>query len=251
MRLPGFSFLTLFLAGCAAVPSPTPARYLDVRGLDQPRPCERYYVLIFSSENALKQPRYTHTWATAVRVTDQGLGRPPGIEHHTISWMPATLDVRPPRFYMEPGVNLSLHDTITRVALANDEKIGLWGPYECRATFFTRFTVQKQFMESGKMQYQCIDSVGEAASTGHGSNCIHAVTDMDPAHGRRQYPLTRYGFAAGIEISRRFRELDVFVDSSQTHEFLIPVLGLNAFPIIRGKADDILSPSRSPLIGNR
>jgi hypothetical protein len=111
--------------------------------------------------------------------------------------------------------------------------------------------VQKQFMESGQMKYQCIDSVGEAARTGTGCNCIHAVTDMDPEHGRRQYPLTRYGFAAGLEIARRFRELDGFVEPDRTHDFLIPALGLEAYPIIRGKANDIFTPSRSPLIGNR
>jgi hypothetical protein len=245
--------LPVFLSGCVAFPvqPATPAKYLDVRSLDQAPSCDRYYLLVFSSENALRQPRYTHTWATAVRVADKGAGKQPFIEHHTISWMPTTLDIDPLRLQAEPGVNLGLHDSITKVALANDERIALWGPYECRPSLYTRFVVQKQFMESGQMGYQCIDNVGEAARTGKACNCIHAITDMDSVHGRRQYPLTRYGFDAGLEITRRFREMDVLIDPTRRHDFLLPVLALQNDPILRGNADDVLKSSRSPIIGIR
>ena len=39
------------------------------------------------------------------------------------------------------------------------------------------------------------DSRGEAARTGDGCDCIHAVTDMDPAYPRAGYPLLLYGQA--------------------------------------------------------
>lgn len=165
--------------------------------------------------------------------------------------MPATLEIHPWDFRLEPGVNLGLEQTITNVALANGERIVVWGPYECRPALYTRLRTQKQFMESGQMQYQCIDTVGEAARTGRGSNCIHAITDMDPEHGRRQYPLTRYGFAAGREIARRLRAIDVLVNPGCVHDFLLPVLGLDAYPISRCDADEIFSPSRLPFVGDR
>jgi hypothetical protein len=126
----------------------------------------------------------------------------------------------------------------------------MWGPYECRPAFFQRFVVQKQFMESGQMKYQCVDTIGEAGRTGQGCNCIHAITDMDPEHGRRQYPLTRYGWDAGLEITRRFREIGVFSDV-RTHDFLIPALGLQSYPITRANNEDVLAPSRLPLVGKR
>jgi hypothetical protein len=238
------SFLCLILTGCAGVQPATPAKYLDVRAV-APSPCEKYYVLIFSSQDLLKSPRFTHTWVTAVRVSEQG-----AIVHHTISWMPATLNIHPFDTKLEPGVNLRLHDTITKVALANKEEIAMWGPYECRPAFFQRFVVQKQFMESGQMKYQCVDTIGEAGRTGQGCNCIHAITDMDPEHGRRQYPLTRYGWDAGLEITRRFREIGVFSDV-RTHDFLIPALGLQSYPITRANNEDVLAPSRLPLVGKR
>jgi hypothetical protein len=241
-----FLLLALLPSGCAtfsAQPA-TPARYLDLRGLEQAPPCERYYLLVFSSENELRQPRYTHTWATAVRVVQRGAGQEPWVEHHSISWMPATLEIHPLRFRVEPGVNLNLHDSITKVALANREDIKLWGPYECKPRLYTRFLVQKQFMESSKMGYQCIDTVGEAGAKGNGSNCIHAISDMDPEHGRQQYPLTRYGFAAGREITRRIRELGGLVQPERTHDYLIPALGLNAYPIERAGSDEIFGSSR-------
>lgn len=248
-----FALLPMVLSGCAALATqpPTPAKYLDVSGLSEPRPCDRYYLLIFSSENTLKQPRFTHTWATAVHVRNLGPNQPPILEQHTISWMPATLDIKPLRTTIEPGINLNLNDSITRVALANGERIEMWGPYECRPRLYTRFLVQKQFMESGQMGYQCVDDIGEAARTGHGCNCIHAITDMDPAHGRRQYPLTRYGFAAGREIVRRLNELDAFIEPARTHDFLIPALGLQSYPILRGNNNELFVATRAPLIGNR
>src|SRR5262245_28590368 len=115
--------LPVLVAGCAAfaVQPPTPAKYLDMRAFDQASPCERYYVITFSSEKASKQTRFTHSWATVARVTQFGADKPPAIEHHTISWMPATLEIIPLRLRAEPGVNLGLHDTIIKVAMANDE----------------------------------------------------------------------------------------------------------------------------------
>ena len=35
--------------------------------------------------------------------------------------------------------------------------------YEGRPRFYRRFVVQKQFLESGTVGYQCVDNVGEAA----------------------------------------------------------------------------------------
>ena len=64
----------------------------------------------------------------------------------------------------------------------------MWGPYEVWHGFAHRFMVQKQFLDTGAVGYQCVDVRGEAAKLGNGCNCIHAVTDMDPIYPRWRLP---------------------------------------------------------------
>jgi hypothetical protein len=195
-------------------------------------PNERYYVLIFGSQSTPKVPRFVHSWGTVVKVTDQPDGAAPKIESHTISWYPSTMKVRPWRFWVEDGTNLDLHSTID-VVLRHHERVSMWGPYETWHGLYRRFLVQKQFMESGEVGYQCIDTVGEAPRDGAGCDCIHAMSDMDPIFDRRRYPLTYFGEAASRNIVRQVRERPILIHPDQTHDWLIPALGLDCYPIIR------------------
>src|SRR5690349_18163739 len=74
---------------------------------------DRHYLLIFGSQTQPKIPRYTHTFCTIVRVADPlpGCANLP-LEVHTISWLPATLKVRPFRLHAEPGHNFTLEETL-------------------------------------------------------------------------------------------------------------------------------------------
>ena len=40
-----------------------------------PPPNERYYLLLFGSHDTLHRPKYTHTWATLVRVQASDVGQ--------------------------------------------------------------------------------------------------------------------------------------------------------------------------------
>src|SRR5438270_13790364 len=74
---------------------------------------EVYYVMVFGSQSRPKQLRYTHTWATFIKAT--GEGDDPNaydLEYNTISWLPATLEVKVLRPWPEPGVNLDLYQTL-------------------------------------------------------------------------------------------------------------------------------------------
>jgi hypothetical protein len=227
------AFLCLFtLTGCAnfAVEPLTPARYIDFSGLREPPVGERYYVIVFGSENTPRVPRFTHSWGTFIHVTEQGEGREPIVETRTISWMPATLDIRPWSFQIEPGVNLGLHETL-RYALDTGEHIAQWGPSECRPELYYRASVQKDFLESGRMGYQCIDTVGEAGRTGLGCDCIHAITDMDPVYTRSRYRLIRFGIAASRFVANELARRDLLINSNTTHDWLNHRLGLDAYPI--------------------
>jgi hypothetical protein len=236
--------LVFLTSGCAstAVQPPTPAD--DLRTLDllreKPPANERYYLMLFGSERYTRQPRYCHSWATMVKVTGDPQGSQGTVEAHTISWMPDTLKIRPWRFRVEKGVNLELKFTIEEM-LRHHEHIAMWGPYEVWYGNYKRFMTQKAFMESGQVGYQCIDNIGQAARTGEGCDCIHAISDMDPMFEREQYALTYFGIPATKNIVRQIMTRPVVIDAPRTHDWLIHYLGLDCYPIkqvqYRGKLE--------------
>lgn len=228
--------IALLVSGCASqdVRPPSPARDINVESqLAASKPeHEHYYVLIFGSQFPLRVPRYTHTWATIVKTMERP-GSPPevtGVE--TISWMPATLDIQPFRDWVEQGVNLDLPTTMTEM-LRQKERISLWGPYETWHGLYHLFEIQKAFLDEGKIGYQCIDGFGEAANKADGSNCFHAITDMDMQFDRRQYPLLFYGDAASENIVRQLFGRPILIHPQRTHDWLIQALGLDKYAITR------------------
>ena len=218
------------VAGCAGrAQTLSPVHRLPPEAIpDDAGPGERYYMLVFGSERAIRVPRYTHTWATVVKTVEAPGCAPQVAEVHTTSWMPATLDIHPWRFTPEPGRNLELHETI-RMALNFRETVALWGPYEIRPRLYRRFLLQKDYMESGRVGYQCIDTVG-AGADGSGCDCIHAITDMDPLFERGYYPLTRFGEAGSRNIVRQLFERNLLLNED-THSWLDGPLGLCCYPI--------------------
>jgi hypothetical protein len=223
-------------SGCASLAQkpPTPAAEISARqaaAIPAP-PGERYFILVFGSQSTPKVPKYTHTWASVVKVTGCDGPGAPTIEEHTISWMPATLDIHPTSFRVEPGTNLGLHFSIEEM-LRNDERVAVWGPYEVGPGLYHRFLVQKAFMESGQVGYQCIDNIGEAARCGTGCDCIHAVTDMDPLYSRERYPLSYFGEAASRHIVRQLHTRPIIICPEADHCWLLPLLGLDKYPITR------------------
>src|SRR4051794_19146131 len=126
--------------GCAATakrPS-SPAASLSARMLllNGAPANQRYYILVFGSQSAPPRPRFSHCWATVVKVTNSAAG--PQIEQQTISWYPRDLDINLFRLRVEPGVNLGLNFTIEEV-LRQHERISLWGPYELWHGGYQRF----------------------------------------------------------------------------------------------------------------
>jgi hypothetical protein len=222
-------------SGCAtfAHKPPTPADDISPRqaAAVPAVPGERYFVVIFGSQSTPKLPRYTHSWATVAKVSGCGGPGTLTVEEQTISWMPASLDIRPWSCCVEPGTNLPLHCTIEEL-LRHDEHIAVWGPYEVGPGLAYRFGVQKAFMESGRVGYQCVDSLGEAR-TGAGCNCIHALTDMDPLFGRTQYPLAYFGESASLNVVRQLHTRPIILCPEAGHGWLLPLLGLDRYPIER------------------
>jgi hypothetical protein len=226
-------FGLLLVGGCAnfAVHPPTPARQIDFSGLKHSLAGERFYVIVFGSESTPRIPRLTHSWAAFIRVAEQGNGRQTIIDCHTISWMPATLQIHPWRFSVEEGTNLGLHESL-QWALATNQAIAQFGPCECRPELYYRSIVQKEFLQS-QMGYQAIDTVGEAGRTGRGCNCIHAITDMDPVYTRARYRLIRFGIAASRFVANELARRDMLINPGQAHDWLNERLRLESYPMIR------------------
>lgn len=225
----GIVLLAVAVCGCALVAHQpqTPARQVSYKQLDVAATVDRHYLLVFGAQTTPKLPRFTHSWVTFVRVAPDGK-----VEQHSISWMPATLCIR--TFYpcIEPGVNLTLHQSI-EMALGYHEKVTMWGPFEISSGLFNKFMLQKQFMESGAIGYQCIDTYGEAGLTGGGSNCIHAISDADSLFTRQAYPLTFFGNSASLNILWKLQKRGAIPDVYTTHDWLIPSLGIDQYPICR------------------
>jgi hypothetical protein len=248
--------LVVLVAACGcsltAKKTPTPAAQItsnDLAQLPKP-PDERYFVIFFGSQDLLRHPQYTHTWATLVRVRASDVGPcgtamagcvDPALDVHTISWLPTkgTIDVR--NYTVEPGRNFELHETM-RFAYDTKQSVAVWGPYEVWHGFAHRFLVQKQFLDSGAIGYQCVDVRGEAARRGNGCDCIHAIADMDPIYPRWRYPLAVYGKPATANLVRRFMHSPIWIEPKVTHDWLLPRLGLNAYPLEKrkyiGRADE-------------
>jgi hypothetical protein len=232
-------FLAANAVGCAALAktTPSPARQFTRADLEQvPRPDnERYYVLVFGSQAVpYLRPDLTHTWVTVVKATwpaGYGCGEPV-LEQFSISWLPATLELRPFRFRIEPATNLTMDQTLAW-AQGTGQRVSLWGPYELRTSVYRRAVIHREFLESGAVGYQVVDTVGEAARTGLGCDCIHAISDMDPDYERGWYPLIWYGIPASRRLVREAARREVFLDRDTTHDWLIPALGLDRYPIER------------------
>jgi hypothetical protein len=180
---------------------------------------------MFGSLNRLKQPRYTHTWGTLVHTKTVAGKEELEVDEITISWVPTDLMLRPLKLSVRPGTNLGLHETI-KYAKENREHIDMWGPYEVWHGLAYRFKIQKEFLDSGVVGYQCVDTIGEAARKGNGCACIHAISDLDPAYSRERYPLVYFGASATENIVDRIMKSPVTIDGQKTHDWLLPRLGL-------------------------
>lgn len=193
---------------------------------------ERYYVMIFGSESVPKRARFTHTWATVVKATtdDAHPDAPPTLESLTISWMPRTLNIRPITLRPECGVNLGLHATICD-SRSKGECIAMWGPFDFDPEIGPRLyeRVQKQVarLNSGRVLYKCIDPDTGPGST-YISNCIHAVTDLDPFLSRPSYnELTNNGLDASLHLVNIMAGRHRF-DRNDRHEWVAQALGIDA-----------------------
>lgn len=183
----------------------------------------RYFVAVYSWQEKPPIVSEAHTWATVIRVTPKADGV--SIERHTISWLPAKVEIQVFSPRPEPGRNFTLEETLAIAAnRPKPVRVSIWGPYEIRERTFNAFVNRKAILESGVYRYRAIDSfIRESQNV----NCIHAITDMDPAFDRAHYPLFRFGDRASAYVVDQMRMRDIILNRDRTHDEWLPYFTLN------------------------
>jgi hypothetical protein len=195
-----------------------------------------YYLIIWGSDVSPKRLKYTHTWATFIRAT--GEGSDPAnyaLAVHSISWLPATLNIRVWDLVPEPGVNLEMIETLDAV-MSQGESVTAWGPFVIRPELYALSLRQWAWLHSGIVRYRAIDGPWDREV----SDCIHAITDVYPGFGRGHYPLIRIGKPASAYIARQFKARSFYNQDLYDNRWLISRLGLDRYPI------EFISPQETP-----
>jgi hypothetical protein len=137
---------------------------------------DRFYITLFGGHANILRPRTGHTWATLTRISTTPAGEKTA-ESHTISWMPATLVIRPFAPRAEKGVNLTHEQTMEFMTAGRRPWVESFGPFEITADRFAQGQAQKAWLESGVVKYHGLGLFGRRGDVMH---CIDAVTRTDP-----------------------------------------------------------------------
>lgn len=190
--------------------------------------CPRYYFILFGGQSVPYVPRTAHTWATFAKATPAADGTT-HVESVTISWLPACGRVQPFKLRAVPGKNYSLEETFA-IAARDHSQVSMWGPFEIDATRYEMAVAQAHTLDSGAVRFRSIDSLGRNRSVMH---CVHAVAFADPKlQWLRQPVIVHYGEPGTSKLALKYERSGAF-DGGRTHDWLIPVLGLDKVPVIR------------------
>lgn len=158
-----------------------------------------YFLVIYGAESEPYRTRFTHTWATVLRLCHSDSGTPL-LELNTISWMPATLKIRPLALQTEPGVNLSLDETFAWIDSIQAE-VSIWGPFAISESQYVNFLRRKNMLESGQVAYR---ASGGTRRDLHISNCGQSFTRTSEFVGYRYQPTPSPGERGTSILVRRY-----------------------------------------------
>jgi hypothetical protein len=157
---------------------------------------DRYYMIVFGSETNVLEPQTAHTFASFIKTTDAAPQKP---EVHTISWLPASLEVVVWRRFPEPGKNFDLKTTLKWAKDAGAQVV-YWGPYEIKKELYDMALKQEEKLQGGKIAYKALDLRFRPQA----SNCIHAVADIDTKDGRL-YNGATFGAEASNQVTEHLK----------------------------------------------
>jgi hypothetical protein len=191
---------------------------------------DRHFLVRYGAQGAPYRTLLTHTWATVVRVG------PAGVQSDTISWMPATLDIRPLAVVPEPGVNLTLADTFAWVR-SWDGAVSVWGPFEVRADKHRRFLARKAELDGGGVRYRALGSVSRDDLSI--SNCGQSFTRVFSVIGRKYVQPTPLPGKTGTSLlAERVIENGLVIDPAADHGWVLPLAGVDPAAVTRRRPGD-------------
>jgi len=201
---------------------------------------DNYYMLVFAHQSNERQPRFSHTFATFVKATGEGAAQEKSkLEAHTISWLPASLDIRVLRRRPEPGTNLDLKGSL-EFARSQGTTVFMWGPYRIKKELYDRAVQRIGQLNEGAFQYKAID---QRFRTSGVINCIHAVSDLDSDQGYLHVG-TEHGAAASSLV---VRHLDRWIiRSDELHDWVGEKLGVLNDSIVRRRNGTAVRESSRP-----
>jgi hypothetical protein len=116
-----------------------------------------------------------------------------------------------------------------RAAEQND-RVSMWGPFEISAW---RYELARRWffeLNSGRVKYRVLDTLWFNPRIAH---CVHAVTYADPVLYKRIQPVVRVGEPGTSRLAMMYVRAGAFIRPELTHDWLIPVLGLDRYPFVR------------------
>ena len=191
---------------------------------------EAYYMLVFDADGGAA--RSSHTFATFVKATGQGSKEEDDqLEAHTISWMPASLEIAVLRRTPEPGANLDLSATL-RWAQSVGARVSMWGPYRIEKELYDRALTQEERLRSGRVLYKAVDRNYRPQA----SNCIHALSDIDTDNGFLHVG-PEWGEAASRDVANYLRRW--IMNPEKTYPWVNDRLQLREFPIEGQRLEEV------------
>jgi hypothetical protein len=189
---------------------------------------ERYFFILYGGQSLPFKPKTAHTWATFVKAAPDAAGVL-NMEHFTISWLPATGEVKPWKCRAETGRNYSLDETFA-IATEQKDRVSMWGPYEIDATRYELAVIQMRFLESGAVRYRAIDSFTRNPWVEH---CVHAVTYADPILREIVQPVLQVGEPGTSRLAARYLRSGAFIGGAVTHDWVLEAVGADKYPVVR------------------
>ncbi len=187
---------------------------------------DTYYMIVFSNQRVANLVRFSHTFAAFVKCSGATPTSPGRVtEIHTISWMPASLNIAVLRARPEPGVLYDLESSLNWAYLINS-RLSMWGPYQIQKELYDRAVEQEKRLSAGAMLYKTIDA---RFRPGVALNCIHAVSDIDTDEGYLQVGTAR-GDAASYGVAQHLKRW--IIQPERTHPWVSNELGLDGYPIV-------------------
>ncbi|MBA4019683.1 MAG: hypothetical protein C0483_21170 [Pirellula sp.] len=167
---------------------------------------ERYFVIVFSYQDADNHVLKSHTFATFIKASNLGESaahsQQARLESQTISWLPAKFaDTLHLSFFPTAGKNFTLGETL-KFARQLDVQVRHWGPLEIDAQLYHQAMLRSEQLASGEVRYQIYDS--SKPRTKRAANVVHCIDAVAETAGKLTLGTIR-GFEAGEQVAKHFQ----------------------------------------------